>query len=87
MSRRRPRSTHESDGRIGYCEFHDKMTYSSRKAARKAARTILPHEQLSAYPCTLMDGHWHFGHLHPAIVAGRLTRDGLPQQTLTGGSW
>jgi hypothetical protein len=49
--------------RIGRCPSCDRVSYRSRKAARRAARATLPgHRNLSAYPCPAQPDLWHFGH-------------------------
>lgn len=49
--------------RVGRCMPCDRAAYTSRKAARRAARTTLPGEaNVSAYPCPSQPDLWHFGH-------------------------
>nr|MDT0658053.1 hypothetical protein [Micromonospora sp. DSM 115978] len=55
------------------CEVHDKIAHSTRKRARRVARTFHAGEDVREYPCTAIAGWWHVGHRAPAVTAGRLT--------------
>ncbi|MGH3933500.1 MAG: hypothetical protein ACRDS1_00710 [Pseudonocardiaceae bacterium] len=46
-----------------YCERCGKWSYRTRKAARRAARTLHPDDSgLQAYQCPHGDGLHHYGH-------------------------
>ena len=47
---------------VGYCMDCGKLSYRSRKAARRAARAAHPGESLQAYEAH--PGVWHYGHSH-----------------------
>lgn len=51
------------------CAPCGKVTYLTRKAARRATRNA-PGGQMRAYRCPANDHAWHLGHLAPAIVKG-----------------
>lgn len=48
---------------LGHCTVHDKSTWSSRKAARKALKNRHPGEIKSPYRCDYTNG-WHYGALN-----------------------
>jgi hypothetical protein len=56
-----------------YCSGTGKMSYTTRKRAKKAGKVAFPGAHASAYPC---GDHWHWGNLHPAVIAGKHTRAG-----------
>ena len=74
VRRRNGKRSDQPADMLGYCPECGKQTFRSRKAARRAAKTCLPHERLSAYPCPVNDNHFHFGHLSDAVRAGRFSR-------------
>lgn len=55
----------------GTCPRCGKRQYPTRRAARKAARTIPSDGHLNAYRC---GRYWHLGHLPAAVIAGELSR-------------
>lgn len=55
----------------GSCPDCGKRSFTTRKAAKKAARRIGDGDHMSAYRC---GGYWHIGHLPTAIIRGHLTR-------------
>jgi len=63
---------------VAWCETHRKLMYPSRKGARKVARLHPDHKV--AYECSVQDGYYHVGHLPPAVVEGRITRDRLVEK-------
>ncbi|MBM0275354.1 hypothetical protein [Micromonospora tarensis] len=58
---------------VGYCDEHGKRLYPSRKQARKKLREHRSDKGMREYPCDLVEGHWHLGHLPLAVVEGRKT--------------
>lgn len=60
---------------VGRCARHDKQLFSGKRAAKAAAKTLHPGEQLRAYPCD-HTGLWHIGHLDDKIIQGKKTRSG-----------
>jgi len=60
-------------GHVGQCDTHDKRLYSSRQQARMAIRRHSGGGGMREYRCDLIAGHWHIGHLPPAVRHGRLT--------------
>lgn len=72
-----------ADGRRGYlghCAAHGKQLYVSRKAARRTARRI--HDSgLREYPCDVVAGCWHIGHLPKRVVKGGITAPEIYCQT------
>lgn len=65
----------------GVCPACEKRIYTSKKAARQAARVHHPHDNLSAYQCRSTSDRrptpapWHIGHLVEEIKTGDLARD------------
>ena len=57
---------------FGWCDYHEKLLYLGRKAARQAARLHVDHK--STYPCDQNSGLYHVGGLAEPIMRGRLTR-------------
>lgn len=53
------------------CPDCGKRRFNSRKAARKAARTIKPGEQMGVYRC---GDYWHFGHTPYVVARGVIDR-------------
>ncbi len=72
MSRR-----HQPAEMWGTCSC-GKRGWVSRKAARKACRTIDRADHMAVYRCTA-SGMWHVGHLPPEVKDGRWSRDRLVQ--------
>ncbi|WKU07983.1 hypothetical protein [Micromonospora sp. HUAS LYJ1] len=60
-------------GHVGYCDAHGKRLYSDRKKARQQIRAHRHHGGMREYRCDLVAGHWHVGHLPPAVRTGRKT--------------
>ncbi|MEU5945109.1 hypothetical protein ABZ793_06050 [Micromonospora sp. NPDC047465] len=58
---------------IGYCDQHGKRLYPSRKLARRQLRAHRDSQGMRAYPCPLVAGHWHIGHLPKDVREGRIT--------------
>ncbi|AYF30631.1 hypothetical protein CSH63_24940 [Micromonospora tulbaghiae] len=58
---------------IGYCDTHRKRLYPSRKQAKQHLRQLPRNKRMREYPCDLVVGHWHIGHLPLAAVEGRLS--------------
>lgn len=58
---------------FGWCEYHEKLLYLGRKAARQAARLHVEHK--GTYVCDFNSGLYHVGGLPEAVLRGRLTRD------------
>ena len=57
---------------LSECAGHGKRLFSSRGIAKKAIRRQHMNG-MRAYPCELVAGCWHIGHLPPAVRLGRLT--------------
>ncbi|MFG2059696.1 hypothetical protein ACGFI9_37360 [Micromonospora sp. NPDC048930] len=57
----------------GYCDAHGKRLFSSRKRARKQIREHRNGKGMREYPCTLVDGHFHIGHLPREVRRGYKT--------------
>jgi hypothetical protein len=51
-----------------WCEHHRKLSYISRKVARRVARRHPEHK--SPYRCTEQPELWHIGALHPLVLQG-----------------
>ncbi|WP_431892708.1 hypothetical protein [Micromonospora haikouensis] len=58
---------------IGYCDNHGKRLFSSRKQAKREIRRLPGGAGMREYRCDLVEGHWHIGHLPPAVREGRKT--------------
>ena len=58
---------------IGYCPYHSKLLYMSRKDARKVARQH--HPTKSVYPCSVMEGYFHVGRLDPMVKQGHISKE------------
>lgn len=60
---------------IAWCEYHEKLMYPTRKAARQAAKSHGVHK--GAYRCDpdAVFVFWHIGGLPEEIRRGHLTRD------------
>lgn len=52
---------------VGICPVCGKRSYTSRRAARRAARALHPAAVLRAYRC---GQHWHVGHNPPWLKRG-----------------
>lgn len=65
-------------GDVGQCTLTGKLMYTSRGRAKKSGRISFPGSHASAYPC---GDHWHWGNLHPAVIAGKHTRSGVSSET------
>lgn len=52
---------------IGTCFACGKLSWSSKKTAKNAAKRNHPGERLSVYECS---GYWHYGHLDYPIMRG-----------------
>jgi len=63
---------HSSLNIVGRCEEHNKITYRTRKAARKAARSHQD-DHKSTYPCEI-SGLWHVGGLSRNVISGEVER-------------
>ena len=59
-------------GAVALCSECGKKTYASKKAARSAARSLHPGEQMNAYRCGT---GWHYGHLDRRVIAGELAKE------------
>ena len=59
---------------LGRCGGCGKMSYSSRKAARAAAKRAFPGDKFNAYECLSNPGVFHFGHLPGKVRQGRMPR-------------
>lgn len=78
MSRQHRSSRPEkTTGSLGTCVEHGKRLYTSRKAARKAAKRHLIGEHVNAYRCDEQPAFYHFGHLPKIVQRGLATRDQL----------
>lgn len=62
-----------SSGAVSWCTYHQKLLYTSRSRARKAARAHSDHK--SPYPCTINPNLWHIGGLPEEVKRGEMTRD------------
>ena len=62
-------------GGLSICERCDKVTFLTRKAARRAARVMKGGNLPRPYPCPHTDGWWHVGHLPQAVRQGEIDRD------------
>lgn len=60
---------------IGWCEYHEKLMYPSRKAAREASKGHGQHK--GAYRCDpeAVFVFWHIGGLPVEIRHGHVTRE------------
>lgn len=66
MSRRSARA-------IGWCDFHGKLLYSSRKIARKVSKDH--HEDHKGeYECSVTLGMFHVGGVPDEVIRGEMTR-------------
>ena len=61
------------------CPHCGKVTYYSRKQARRAGKRISPGGHPSAYPCPAAEGRWHWGHLPTVVSRGKTPRENLEQ--------
>lgn len=61
-------------GYIGTCSICGKRCYTSRKLAKRAARSIQGNrgKRMSAYACGQW---WHIGHLPDVVRRGKVHRD------------
>ena len=62
---------------IGWCEFCQKLSYSTRKAAARTAKQ-LHGSHVGAYPCRdpqVFFPTWHMGTLADDVRHGHVTRD------------
>jgi hypothetical protein len=66
-------TSHTHPGHIGTCQVCGKRCFTSRKAARKAIRTIGDGDHMTAYRCGA--SYWHIGHLPKAVIKGKTSRD------------
>lgn len=66
MSRRSARA-------IGWCDFHGKLLYDSRKTARKVAREHHG-DHKSEYECTVTHALFHVGEVPDEVIRGEMTR-------------
>lgn len=67
------------NGRVtGDCPACGKERFETRKSARRAGRKVRS-RHLNAYRC---GNFWHYGGLDPAVIQGRMTRDGRPNPDL-----
>lgn len=58
---------------IGWCEWCQKLMYTSRKAARSAAKAHGEHK--GAYQCPDNELFWHIGSLPMDIRHGNISRE------------
>lgn len=58
----------------GTCGWCGKRGFSTRKAARQAARRLFPEARMSAYRCHHGGTSWHFGHQPAALRHGEIDR-------------
>lgn len=58
------------------CVVCGKLSYRSRKVARKVANQRHPDSRLSAYPCPENGAYWHIGHLPANVRHGVVDRAG-----------
>lgn len=72
--RRPPKTSDVGVHYLGRCQPCGKLLWDSRTAARSVAKSNHPGEHMSVYRCPVSDG-WHYGHLHPHVVAGAVDRD------------
>lgn len=63
----------EKSHSTGWCEEHQKLLYSSRRAAKHIARQHYEGHK-SAYPCTILNGYWHVGELSSNVIQGHVSR-------------
>jgi hypothetical protein len=52
---------------FGNCPVCGKHRFASRRAAKRAARDLHPHDSMRAYRC---GNFWHYGHNSAWIVRG-----------------
>lgn len=64
----------------GTCPTCGKRSFPTRKAARKAIRSIGDGDHMSAYRC---DTSWHIGHLPTAVINGTTTRQHITNRKAT----
>lgn len=57
---------------VSYCDFHQKLSYSTKARAKKSAR--LHTEHLNVFRCTENEQLWHLGHLAPEVIKGHIDR-------------
>jgi predicted secreted protein len=57
----------------GSCQSCGKLSYTTRKDARRSASRYPGAHHLNAYPCPHGQG-WHLGHLRPEVIQGHLDR-------------
>lgn len=58
---------------IGSCESCGKLSYTTKKIARQAARK-LKGGHMNAYPCPVSEKLWHVGHLSKYVIDGNASR-------------
>jgi hypothetical protein len=58
---------------IGYCDQHGKRLYPNRKQAKQMLRKHRNRQGMREYPCDLVAGHFHIGHLPQVVREGRVT--------------
>lgn len=56
------------------CAECGKRSYKSRKDGKTAIRSWHPGQGMSAYPCPVIDGFWHIGHLPGVVREGWVSR-------------
>ena len=58
----------------GWCPYHEKFLYRSRKDARQTGHRQHRSSHKTAYPCEIGPDRWHYGELTPDVLHGRKTR-------------
>jgi hypothetical protein len=56
---------------VAYCDWHEKKAFEKRAA--KAAIRQMHGKGMREYPCEVMAGLWHVGHLPRVIRVGEMT--------------
>jgi hypothetical protein len=59
---------HPGNQYVGDCPTCGKHRFATRRAAKRAARFLHPHDSMRAYRCG--PEYWHYSHNSPWIVRG-----------------
>lgn len=64
------------------CATCGKLFYVSRKAAKQVAKALYPGHHMQVYACFDNDTLFHIGHIVPAVLAGKMSRQDLQPPNL-----
>jgi hypothetical protein len=60
------------DPSVGFCQFHRKWLYPTRRYARRQAR-LQNMQRVREYTCAEFPDQWHLGHLPAVVRTGQAT--------------